>query len=136
MGILKTATPIIDDELWKLIEPLLPLGKPHVKSNPERPSVSDRGAPRHRPLLESDIGWDCLPSRLGFRSGARLDNWQKAGVWVRLHAPLLDKLRASGQFDLSHGCGRRIVRTSCRGGPGPGQVETKIAVQIFSPSCL
>ncbi|MEX3582992.1 MAG: transposase, partial [Burkholderia sp.] len=36
--------PIIDDELWTLIEPLLPPPKPRPKEHPGRPRVSDRAA--------------------------------------------------------------------------------------------
>ncbi|MCQ0029333.1 IS5/IS1182 family transposase, partial [Burkholderia glumae] len=36
--------PIIDDELWILIEPLLPPAKLRAKSDPGRPRVSDRAA--------------------------------------------------------------------------------------------
>lgn len=36
--------PIISDELWKLIEPLLPSVKRRAKSDPGCPRVSDRGA--------------------------------------------------------------------------------------------
>ena len=41
---------------------------------------------------------------MGFGSGTtcwrRLRDWQKAGVWARLHELLLDGLREAGQFRL------------------------------------
>ncbi len=99
--------PIIDDELWKLIEPLLPVVKPRAKSDPGRPRVPDRVALNGILfVLKTGIRWNHLPTRLGFGSGAtcwrRLDHWQRAGVWDRLHDLLLDKLRAAGQLDLSY----------------------------------
>ncbi len=99
--------PIIDDELWKLIEPLLPVVKPRAKNDPSRPRVPDRVALGGILfVLKTGIRWNHLPTRLGFGSGAtcsrRLDDWQKAGVWDRLHELLLDKLRATGQLDLSY----------------------------------
>ena len=99
--------PIIDDELWILIEPLLPPVKPRAKSDPGRPRVSDRAALNGILFVfKTGVRWNHLPTRLGFGSGAtcwrRLNDWQKAGVWDQLHELLLDKLRAAGQIDLSY----------------------------------
>ncbi|WP_302074326.1 transposase [Burkholderia glumae] len=92
--------PIIDDELWILIEPLLPPAKLRAKSDPGRPRVSDRAALNGILFVfKTGIRWNHLPTRLGFGSGAtcwrRLSDWQKAGVWDQLHELLLDKLRAA-----------------------------------------
>ncbi|MBP0596289.1 IS5 family transposase [Paraburkholderia sp. LEh10] len=120
--------PIIDDELWKLIEPLLPVVKPRAKSDPGRPRVSDRAALNGILfVLKTGIRWNHLPTRLGFGSGAtcwrRLDDWQKAGVWDRLHELLLDKLRAAGQLDLSYAAvdssSVRAVGAGGKTGPNP-----------------
>ena len=118
---------IIDDELCKLIEPLLPVVKPRAKSDPGRARVPDRVALNGILfVLKTGIRWNHLPTRLGFGSGAtcwrRLDDWQKAGVWDRLHELLLDKLRATDQLDLSYaaldssstraaGAGEKLART-------------------------
>ncbi|SIT47898.1 transposase [Paraburkholderia ribeironis] len=52
------------------------------------------------------IRWNHLPTTLEFGSGAtcwrRLDAWQKVGVWTRLRALLLDKLRESGELALPY----------------------------------
>ncbi|MEX3556406.1 MAG: IS5 family transposase [Burkholderia gladioli] len=120
--------PIIDDELWKLIEPLLPAVKPRAKSDPGRPRVPDRVAFNGILfVLRTGIRWNHLPTQLGFGSGAtcwrRLDDWQKAGVWDRLHALLLDKLRAAGQLDLSYAAvdssSVRAVGAGGKTGPNP-----------------
>ncbi|AKM33241.1 transposase (plasmid) [Pandoraea faecigallinarum] len=119
--------PIIDDDLWQLIESLLPEVKPRAKSDPGRPRVPDRAAlDGILFVLKTGIRWNHLPTRLGFGSGAtcwrRLNAWQKAGVWEQLHELLLDKLRAAGQIDLSHaavdsssvravGAGEKLART-------------------------
>ncbi|WP_414437219.1 IS5 family transposase [Burkholderia multivorans] len=118
--------PIADDEFWKLIEPLLPVVKPRAKSDPGRRSVPDRAALNGILfVLRTGIRWNHLPTRLGFGPGAtcwrRPDAWQKAGGWNKLHALLLDKLRESGQLDLS--CRRFFLRASCwsgrKNGPNP-----------------
>lgn len=119
--------PIIDDELWKLVEPLLPPAKPRAKSDPGRPRVSDRAALNGILFVfKTGIRWNHLPTRLGVGSGAtcwrRLNDWQKAGVWDQLHKLLLDKLRAAGQINLSYaavdsssvravGAGEKLART-------------------------
>src|SRR5471032_2435842 len=99
--------PIIDDELWALIEPLLPPPKPRRQRYPGRLPVSDRAALNGILLvLKTGMRWNHLPTRLGFGSGAtcwrRLHDWQQAGLWEKLHRLLLDKLRESGQLDFSH----------------------------------
>ncbi len=98
--------PIIDDELWKLIEPLLRPPKPRRKRYPGRLPVTDRAA-LNGILLVLKIGmrWNHLPTRLGFGSRAtcwrRLHDWQQARVWDKLHGLLLDKLRESAR-SISH----------------------------------
>ncbi|MGF6735943.1 transposase [Paraburkholderia youngii] len=99
--------PIIDDELWALIEPLLPKTRRRNNERRGRPRVSERAALNGVLfVLRTGIRWNHLPSELMFGSGAtcwrRLDAWQKAGVWNRLHALRLDRLRESGQLDLSY----------------------------------
>ncbi|WP_088507153.1 IS5 family transposase, partial [Burkholderia ubonensis] len=120
--------PIIDDELWTLIEPLLPPPKPKREERPGRPRVLDRAALNGILfVLKTGIRWNHLPTRLGFGSGAtcwrRLDDWQKAGVWDRLHELVLDKLRAAGQLDLSHAAvdssSVRAVGAGGKTGPNP-----------------
>ncbi|MFD1277793.1 transposase [Streptomyces kaempferi] len=50
-------------------------------------------------VLYNDIAWQLLPMELGFGSGQtcwrRLDRWQKAGVFDRLHRVLLTELNAA-----------------------------------------
>jgi transposase len=96
---------IVSDELWELIEPLLPRKERRFRY-PGRKRLPDREA-LHRILfvLQTGISWTHLPAELGFGSGVtcwrRLDEWQKAGVWERLHALLLARLRASGAIEWS-----------------------------------
>ncbi len=99
-----TTTPI-DEELWKLIEPLLPLRKRRFRY-PGRKRLDDR-----RTLagilfvLRTGIAWQQLPQELGYGSGMtcwrRLKEWQQAGVFQALHERLLAQLRAAGRLDLS-----------------------------------
>ena len=90
------AKPILSDELWTVIEPLLPVHTPSPKGG--SPRLSDRAALTgilH--VLHTGIPWEYLPKELGCGCGMtywrRLREWQHAGVWQRLHEAVLHKLR-------------------------------------------
>jgi transposase len=98
------AKDLVPDELWMFIDPLLPSEPP--KPNGGRPRVPDRAALAGIIyVLKSGIPWGMLPKELGFGSGVtcwrRLRDWQKAGVWHRLHRVLLDELGKAGLIDWS-----------------------------------
>ena len=63
-------------------------------------------------MLHTGIAWRHLPLELGFGSGVtcwrRLDEWQQAGVWEKLHGLLLERLRAAGQIEWA----RAVVDSS------------------------
>ena len=97
---------LIEEELWQLIEPLLPAAKPRRKKYPGRMPVSDRAALTGILfVLRSGIPWNMLPLEMGCGSGSscwrRLKSWQEAGVWDRLHQLLLSKLREADRIDFS-----------------------------------
>jgi transposase len=96
---------IVSDELWGLIEPLLPKVERRFRC-PGRKRLSDRQALQGILfVLHTGISWPHLPVELGFGSGVtcwrRMDEWQKAGVWERLHEVLLARLRAAGEIEWS-----------------------------------
>jgi len=96
---------IVSDELWERIEPLLPKVERRVRF-PGRKRLPDREALEGILfVLHTGIAWRHLPLQLGFGSGStcyrRLDEWQRAGVWERLHVLLLSELRAAGELDWS-----------------------------------
>ncbi|MFG2481025.1 IS5 family transposase [Streptomyces fagopyri] len=72
----------MDDDLWTLIEPLLP---PWPERSPGPRPVADRLCLQGiLYVLYNDIAWQLLPMELGFGSGQtcwrRLERWQQAGV--------------------------------------------------------
>ena len=84
-----TAPWVVSDELWERVEPLLPKVERRFRY-PGRKRVPDREALCGILfVLYTGIAWRHLPLELGFGSGAtcyrRLDEWQRAGVWERLH---------------------------------------------------
>ncbi|MGF6658537.1 transposase [Paraburkholderia atlantica] len=99
------AKPLLDDELWALIEPLLPPRKPRRSRYPGRKPLDDRALLTGILfILQTGLRWDLLPREMGCGSGMswrRLRDWQAAGVWDRLHEVLLARLRAADQIDWS-----------------------------------
>jgi transposase len=96
--------PLVSDQLWEIVEPLLPPELPKPKGG--RPRVPDRATLGGIIfVLKSGIPWRMLPREMGFGSGAtcwrRLRDWQKTGVWLRLFRVLLSRLRKTGKLDWS-----------------------------------
>ena len=93
------ATAVLDDELWGLIEPFLPLRKRRFH-HPGRKRLDDRCTLSGILfVLRTGIAWQHLPQQLGYGSGMtcwrRLKEWQQAGVFQALHERLLAQLRAA-----------------------------------------
>ena len=96
------AKELVSDELWEIIEPLLPKEPPKPKGG--RPRVDDRAALTGIIfVLKSGIPWEMLPQEMGCGSGVtcwrRLKEWQEAGVWERLHRVLLNRLGEADQIE-------------------------------------
>src|SRR6478736_7746828 len=97
------ARPLVPDELWDVIQPLLPRHKARPGKR-GRPPVDDRACLTGIVfVLRSGIPWEMLPQEMGCGSGVtcwrRLRDWQAAGVWERLHRVLLDQLGTADQLD-------------------------------------
>jgi transposase len=96
------ARPLVPDDLWAAVEPLLPPARPKPKGG--RPPISDRAALIGIIfVLKSGIPWEMLPREMGCGSGMscwrRLRDWQAAGIWAALHRELLDRLHGAGEID-------------------------------------
>ena len=97
---------LVSDELWNEIEPLLPRERPKPKGG--RPRVADRACLTGIVfVLRTGAPWRYVPSELGCGSGVtcwrRLDEWTRAGVWLRVHARLLRALDNEGELDARLG---------------------------------
>jgi transposase len=96
------AKELVTDELWEVIEPLLPEEPP--KPHGGRPRIDERAALTGILfVLKSGIPWEMLPQEMGYGSGMicwrRLKVWHEAGVWERLHRRLLDRLGEADQIE-------------------------------------
>ena len=100
------ARPLLSDELWEVIEPLLPPPKKRRFRYPGRKPVEPRRALTGILfVLKTGIQWEDLPLEMGCGSGItcwrRLRDWQRAGVWEALHRLLLERLRGADRIDWS-----------------------------------
>ena len=96
------AKPILPDELWSIIEPLLPIHTPSPKGG--RPRLDNRAALTGILfVLRTGLPWEYLPKELGCGSGMscwrRLRDWQQTGLWQQLHDAMLHRLRQYDQIE-------------------------------------
>src|SRR3979409_1825616 len=103
-GGLVMAKPLVSDELWEALQPLLPPPKPRRFRYPGRKPLSDRQALTGILfVLKTGIPWEDLPVEMGCGCGmtcwGRLHTWQQQGVWFQLHQVLLQKLADAALID-------------------------------------
>ena len=100
------AKPLLDDDLWELLKPLLPPPKPRRSRFPGRKPLEPRKVLTGILfVVKTGIPWEALPQELGWGSGMTcwryLRAWHRDGVWQRLHVLLLTKLRGADKLDWS-----------------------------------
>ena len=96
------ARPLIPDELWNRIEPLLP-------PPPPRPHGGRKRLDNRKVLtgivfvLKTGIPWEDLPKEMGCGSGMtcwrRLQEWTEQGVWLYVLAHLHQELGVAGRIN-------------------------------------
>jgi len=100
------AKPLVSDELWELIQPLLPPPKPRRFRHPGRKPLDDRKALTGILfVLKTGIPWEDLPVEMGCGCGMscwrRLHAWQEQGLWFNLLQIRLQHLDEAGLIDWS-----------------------------------
>lgn len=106
------ARPLLDDDLWNVIEPMLPAKKRRFRFPGRKPVGNREALTGILFVLRTGIGWEYLPQEMGCGCGMtcwrRLRDWQKAGVWDQIHRVLLAQLNKNDQIDWS----RAVVDSS------------------------
>jgi len=120
------AKPLLPENLWQIIEPILPEQAASPKGG--RPQVSNRDALTGILfVLKTGIPWEYLPQEMGCGSGMtcwrRLRDWQKAGLWEKIHRLLLNKLREVDQIDFSRAVVDSASVRAVFGGRKPARIQ-------------
>jgi transposase len=117
------AKPLVPDELWRRVEPLLPNRRRsrHRRYAGRRP-VDDRKAFEGIVFaVKTGVPWCALPATAQWPSGVtcwrRLTRWHRAGVWKRLLESLLAEMQARGLLHWE----RALVDSAHLRAPGGGR---------------
>jgi transposase len=115
------AEDLVPDELWALIEPLLP-APPRPPYGGRHRAIPDRNCfAAIIYMARTSTPWRLLPAQqLGCGSPAtcwrRLTEWANAGVFDQLHLAVLDRLGQRGQVDWSRASVDTMSVRAKRGG--------------------
>jgi transposase len=117
------AKPLLTDELWAVIEPLLPKWAPSPRGG--HPRLDDRKALTGILfVLKTGIQWEDLPYEMGCGCGMtcwrRLRDWQADGTWDKIHRVLLARLRGADKIDWSRALIDSSTVRAAYGGEGTG----------------
>jgi transposase len=135
--------PLVTDELWQVIEPLLPPPRPRRRDRRRRggrrPVADRRVLAGIVFVLRTGIPWGHLPREMGCGSGMtcwrRLRDWHEAGVWHKLHRVLLDRLNAAGKIDWSRAVVDSASVRAMHGGKKPARTPRTGARAGRSTTC-
>ena len=100
------ARPLVPDELWEVVQPLLP----RHRAGPGRrgrPPIDDRACLTGIVfVLHSGIPWEMLPQEMGCGCGMtcwrRVRCWQRKGVWKKVLHALLQRVGQERGIDWGH----------------------------------
>jgi len=126
------ADELVPDELWLLVEPLLPI-PPRPPYGGRQRAIPDRNCFAAIVFMaRTSTPWRLLPAReLGCGSSAtcwrRLTEWVSAGVFEALHLAVLDRLGQQGQLDWSRVSVDTMSVRARRGGTMWAQIRSIVA---------
>ena len=117
---------MVPDELWAVIQPLLPPPPSHARGG--RPRIPDRQVLAGILfVLRTGTPWSYLTGDLACGSGStcwrRLRDWPAAGVWRRLERTLLQRLSDADQIDWSRAVIDSTSIAAKRGAKRPGRIQ-------------
>lgn len=119
------AKKLVSDELWELVEPIIPVRSPSPKGG--RPPVPNRAVLSGIIfVLKTGIPWEDLPQEMGCGSGMtcwrRLRDWQEAGVRDKMLLVILQHLQYEKKIDWSRACIDASVIQAKRGAKKQEQI--------------
>ena len=129
---------LVSDELWAVVEPILPMHSPSPKGG--QPPVSNRvclGGIIF--VLKTGIPWEDFPQEMGccgMTLWNRLRDWNVAGVWQQLHEVLLARLRGADQIDFSRVIADSSSVRAVHGGKKQARIPRIDASPAPSTTCL
>jgi transposase len=95
---------VVSDELWAVVEPLLPRFRSRRQGGGTAP-LDDRAVfTAIVYVLTTGCAWRHLPATFGVSpptAHRRFRAWTEAGVWPKLHRAILDLHGAAGDMDWS-----------------------------------
>jgi transposase len=95
---------LVPDELWEIVEPLLPLFNLGPQGGGTVPLPERDVFTAIVYVLTTGCAWRHLPEQFGVSAPTahrRFMAWTLDGVWQRLHAAVLDRLGEQGRVDWS-----------------------------------
>lgn len=121
------AKPLLPDDLWGLIEPLIPPPRPS-RTGAGRPRISDRAVLAGILfVLKTGIPWEYLPQEMACGSGMtcwrRLRDWHRAGVWEAFHLVLLERLAGADKLNWNRASVDAAGVAAPKGGPIPERIR-------------
>lgn len=126
--------PLVSDDLWQKIEPLIP--KPRRQNRHVQYAGRKRTDPRKIFtgivfVLKTGVPWRDLPATDAFPAGPTcrmwLVRWHRAGVWKKLSSILLSELRKKGRLKMNYAVVDSISQRAPGGGrkTGPNPVDRR-----------
>ncbi|RYF49238.1 MAG: IS5 family transposase [Cytophagaceae bacterium] len=113
---------LVSDELWAIVEPLLPPPKPRHFRYAGRHPVDNRVALTAIVfVLKTGIAWEDVPHELGccgMTAWNKLHEWQELGLWEHIHVAILEKLQKADKLDWERAA---VDSSSVRATQGGGE---------------
>jgi transposase len=132
------AKELVSDELWAIVEPILPKHRPSRKGG--QPPVGNRVCLAGILfVLKTGLPWEDFPQEMGccgMTLWNRLSRWKKLGVLTKLHRILFDKLRGADQIDFSRVIADSSSVRAVHGGKKQAQIQRIDAKPAPNITCL
>lgn len=116
---------LVSDEFWERVAPLLPVVERRYRY-PGRKRVDDRACLEAiMYVLKTGCQWAMVSADVTGCSGKtawrRMDQWDRAGVWDRLHDRLLAELNSNNAIDWTTGVVDGSSQRAVFGGTSPAR---------------